>query len=127
MTITLGQVDMNIQLGAEPQGAMIAVNTVITNGIDITNFALRDGSSGEAIAVAQFLITDAGGTDLTVADVTVDVEAAGLVISMNDVGSVSGVSLQMIGVQLGSAPVIGDIEIIGLQLSGTTITVAGKN
>ena len=127
MTITLGQVNLNIQLGAaEAQGSMIAMNTVITGGINIANFALADASSAETISVANIALFDTGGTDLTVADVTVDVEAAGLVIALNSVGdAANGVGMQLTGVKLGSAPAIGNIEILGLNLSGTTITVAG--
>ncbi|MEE4249459.1 MAG: DUF6160 family protein [Alcanivoracaceae bacterium] len=126
MQITLGAVDLNIQLGdAEPQGSMIAMNTVITGGVSIAGFALADASSGSTISVGQIDVADSAGADLTVGDVTVDVENAGLVIGLNSVGDVGGLSLQMTGVTLGGANAIGDIEVIGLQLSGTTITVAG--
>ena len=126
MNIVLGAVDLNIQLGdAEPQGSMIAMNTVITGGVSITGFALADASSAATISVGQIDVADSAGTDLTVGDVTVDVEAAGLVIGLNSVGDVGGLSLQMTGVTLGGAPAIGDIEVIGLNLNNTTITVAG--
>lgn len=123
-TITLGATSLNIQLGNEPQGAMIAVNTVMTNGLSIANFALNDASSGESISIANLTLRDAVGTNLTVGDVTVDVEAAGLVVAVNSIGT-GGLYQSMTGVTLGSAPAIGDIEIIGLNLNGTTLTISG--
>lgn len=130
MSITLGQVDLNIQLGSdEPQGSMIVLDTAITNGITITNFALNDASSGESISVSQIVMEDADGSgDLTVA-MTGDVETSGLALTFGQLGATGvspGVTLQMTSVQLGTAPAIGDIEIIGLNLNGTTVTIAGK-
>ncbi|MDF1822762.1 MAG: hypothetical protein P1U64_14360 [Alcanivoracaceae bacterium] len=131
MSITLGQVDLNIQLGsAEPQGSMIVLDTAITNGITINNFALNDASSGESISVSQIVMEDADGSGNLTVSMTGDVETSGLALTFSQLGATAGtvgVSLQMSSVQLGTAPAIGDIEIIGLNLNGTTVTIAGKN
>jgi hypothetical protein len=130
MDITLGQVDLNIQLGsAEPQGSMIVLDTAITNGITINNFALNDASSGESISVTQIVMEDADGSGNLTVSMTGDVETSGLALTFGQLGATgasAGVSLQMSSVTLGSQPAIGDIEIIGLNLNGTTVTIAGK-
>lgn len=124
MTIALGATTMNIQLGNEPQGAMIKLNTVIGGGLTISGFALNDASSSESISMTTQHIYDAGGTDLTVA-ANVDVTAAGLQVGLTTFGSGTGASIDMTGVKLGSAAAIGDIEIRGLNLNGTSLTIAG--
>lgn len=130
MTITLGAVDMNIQLGAEPQGAMIKLNTAITGGLDIANMELSDAGgtqTGGSIFIANQHLEDAGaGTGLTVA-ADVDVTATGLRVALATFGSATGVDAQITGVRLGdaAAATLGDIEIMGLNLSGTAITISG--
>jgi len=130
LTITLGATSMNIQLGDEPQGAMIKLNTSITNGLDIANMDLADGGgtqTGGSISIANQHLEDAGaGTDLTVA-ADIDVVAGGLRVALASFGSATGVDARMTGVKLGNAgaSVLGDIEIMGLNLNGTAITIAG--
>lgn len=130
MTITLGAVNMNIQLGDEPQGAMIKLNTAITGGLDIANMDLADGGgtfTGGSILIDNQHLEDAGaGTNLTVA-ADVDVTAGGLRVALASFGSASGVDARMTGVKLGNAAAgyLGDIEIMGLNLNGTAITISG--
>lgn len=129
MTITLGATTANIQLGSEPQGAMIRLNTVMTGGLNIANFSLNDANSGGSIAVASIGMRDAGvgATDLTV-DASVNATAAGLAVSLNQLGdATNGVYQTLTGVKLGApaAAVLGDIEVIGLNLNGTAITISG--
>lgn len=124
MDITLGATTLNVQLGNEPQGSMINIVSTITNGVTIDNFALNDASSGESIGITQMVLRDATGSNLTIGDIDVDVEAAGLVVAINSLGT-GGVYQSLAGVTLGSTPSIGDIEIIGLNLNGMTLTIAG--
>ena len=84
MGLTMGNATINIQLGTEAQGAMIKLDTVITGGVTIDNFALIDGggnaapligqpvTTGGKIFMSQQKINDNGGSDLTV-KVNVDV------------------------------------------------------
>lgn len=131
--ITLGATNMNIQLGNEPQGNMIALDTVVTGGLTLTNFALNDAGgslSGGAIGAASMTILDNGGTDLTV-DAGVDLTSAGMVISLNQLGgtSGSGMDIRIVDQYLGqtaTAGIIGDVTVVGLDLSGSTITISGK-
>lgn len=134
MDIVLGSTTMNIQLGNEAQTGslagtdMIVVNAAITGGLTVSNFALNDGSSGASIGMSSMRVEDAGaGTDLTVlADV--NVTAAGIVIGLGQLGSGTGMSVEIVDQYLGttSAGYVGDISLVGLNLNGTTITISGK-
>lgn len=135
MAITVGaNTQLNIQLGSEPQGHMILVDTTIGGGLDITGFAMYDrgavaATSGGAIGASTIGIDDAGiGTDLNNVRVGIDVdEAAGLVISILGLGT-GGMDVRAERVYLGSAALgyIGDVEMTGVDLAGTTIAVTGK-
>jgi hypothetical protein len=122
--LTLGATSLNIQLGAEPQGYMILTSATITGGISLANFALNDANSGGAISMTNLSIFDNGGTDLTVA-AGVDATATGLVIDVTTFGSGTGADLRITDLVLGGGAAIGDVEITGLDLTGT-ITVSGK-
>ena len=134
MDIVLGSTTLNIQLGNEAQTGslagtdMIVVNAAITGGLTVSNFALNDGSSGASIGMSPMRVEDAGaGTDLTVlADV--NVTAAGIVIGLGQLGSGTGMSVEIVDQYLGTttAGYVGDISLVGLNLNGTTITISGK-
>lgn len=128
MDIVLGATTMNIQLGNEPQGAMIKLNTNMVGGLTINNFSLNDASvGGGSIAMASQHIYDAGGTDLAVV-ADIDVTATGLTVALGQFGhATNGASIDMTGVKLGAGTnaALGDIEIRGLNLNGTTLTIAG--
>ena len=134
MDIVLGSTTLNIQLGNEAQTGslagtdMIVVNAAITGGLTVSNFALNDGSSGASIGMSSMRVEDAGaGTDLTVlADV--NVTAAGIVIGLGQLGSGTGMSVEIVDQYLGTttAGYVGDISLVGLNLNGTTITISGK-
>lgn len=131
MQISLGATSLNIQLGNEPQGAMIKVDTAIGNGLTINNFELVDAGgtyTGGAIFMQSQHIYNAG--DDTVLDVAadIDVTTTGLRIALAQFGDATdGASVDITGVRLGdnTQAAIGDIEIRGLNLNGTAITVAG--
>lgn len=131
MDITLGATSMNIQLGNTPQGAMIVLDTVMTGGLAIDEFKLNDVVGGGSIAVDDIVVRNAVGTNL---DLDVDVSATtnGLEITLNTVGA-GGLYTSLSGVRLGTtdysvptlAPSIGNVEIIGLSLAGTVVTISG--
>ena len=133
-TITLGQTDLNIQLGNEAQGNMIRIDTEITNGIQISNSALVDAGgslTGGVIGSGNMTILDNGGTNLT-ADVGVDVTTAGLVITLNQLGdAATGMDIRIERQYLGTTTLgyIGDVELTGIVLDNpgfNTITISGK-
>ncbi len=145
-TITLGATSLNIQLGNETQTylwgavpvaktAMILVSTTMTGGLTVGTVAagvysggvkLNDINSTGSISIGRMKLRDAVGTDLTIGSVGINVEAAGLVVDIASIGS-SGLYQSMERVQLGDATAgyLGDIEVTGLQLNGTSIRIAG--
>ncbi|MEE3387293.1 DUF6160 family protein [Alcanivorax sp.] len=133
-TVTLGATDLNIQLGTEVQGSMIALDTTITNGVSISGFELLDANSGGSILTDLTVVDTGGGPDLTV-DIGIDVDntsgSAGtgaLVVGLDGIGGVgSGIDVRMADLTLGGAgaSAIGDVELVNLQLSGN-LTITGK-
>lgn len=145
-TITLGATSLNIQLGNETQTylwgavpvaktAMILVSTTMTGGLTVGTVAagvysggvkLNDINSTGSISIGRMKLRNAVGTDLTIGSVGINVEAAGLVVDIASIGN-SGLYQSMERVQLGDATAgyLGDIEVTGLQLNGTSIRIAG--
>lgn len=132
MEIELGSTSLNIQLGNEAQtgsvaGAdMIVMSAVVTGGILISNFALSDVNSTGAIGAASINLSNAGASaDLNVA-VDANVTAAGLEIAVGTLGT-GGMDIEIVDFYLGtSTDIIGDISILGLNLTGTTVVISGK-
>ncbi len=127
-SITLGATTLNIQLANEPQGDMIALNTTITNGVSISGFALNDANSGGGISVGTLSVLDSGGTNLSV-DAGVNVTASGMTVRLDQLGdATNGADVRLAGVNLGdgSGPNLGDIELVGLNLNNTVVTISGK-
>ena len=52
LTLKTGKMDANIQLGAAPQGAMIKLNTTMSNGLEIKNLGIVDNSTTLAAVAA---------------------------------------------------------------------------
>lgn len=141
--MNLGTVDLasgttlNIQLGNEPQLHMIVMNANLTSGVTLNNFALNDvgttaATSGGSIGVGQLIVNNAGAATNLNTNIFVDVdETAGLIMTLDQLGVAgtgagSGIDVTMAQVSLGSASsVIGDVEIIGLNMNGDTISVRG--
>lgn len=140
MEIILGATTINIQLGAETQGSMIAVNASILGGLTINNMALNDtagGIMGGSIGASSLTIKDVGGANLT-ANVRVDVGNAtvsptsplgeGLYVTLAQLGdATNGADVTLNNQYLGSntANDLGDVQIKGLNLSGTTLVIRG--
>lgn len=121
---------MNIQLGNEPQGHLIVLKAVLNGGLTLSNVALNDVGgtlTGGSIGVGALGITDNGGLDLTT-NIGVDATTNGLVVSVTQLGNATtGVNMTMANVKIGGATAasIGDVEIIGLNMNGDTITIRG--
>lgn len=144
-TITLGNTLLNVQLANEPQGHMIRLITDIAGAtpgagaLRIANAAVRDLNGAPGSAAAGSLGADAiaiGNTgtpadfDNLSVDVGIDVDATrGLVVTINQLGDVNnGASVHVERAYLGSPALgyIGDLEMNGLNLSGTQIAISGK-
>jgi len=122
MDINMGGSTLNIQLGNETQGAMIKAGGTIGGGLSINNFALNDANSGGAISVGNILIRDNGGADLTI-DSKIDATATGLSITAG--GKKTDILLTDVVLGASTAASLGDIEISGMDMVGTVITVSG--
>lgn len=122
LTIDMGDLTANIQLGNTPQGAMIKLNSVINNGLSISNLSLKDNGGGGNLVLDSIKVADAKGTNLTV-NSDISVKTNGLVVTDN--GGPRDVLIS--GIHLGSAAnaSIGDLEINGLDMGKSTITVTG--
>lgn len=67
LSLKTGKMDANIQLGATPQGAMIKLNTTMSNGLEIKNLGIVDNSTTLAAVTGvdvnnNGVYTDAGDT-----------------------------------------------------------------
>lgn len=139
VAITLGATTLAMTLGNEvaTTGQMMRLNTTMTGGLSLANFALRDAnggngtatSGGSAIRATNIAINNAGAsTDLTV-DARIDVVPTGLQMNMVTLGT-GGMDMSITGLRFGSTSntdnlAIGNVDVIGLNLAGTLIRVAG--
>lgn len=125
LTLSLGKVAANIQLGATPQGAMIVLNSTLQKGLTISNLGIKDAKGGGQIYLDNIYVRGADNTtgDLTL-NATVGVTADGIVIKNN---SAQNINTYIQGVHLGSstAKSIGDVEVAGLNVGNSTITISG--
>lgn len=142
LELHLGDTSMNIQLGAQPQGAMIKVSGSMTGGLAINGLELFDTDgvptspspllqAPGSIYIGSIAMSDTGGTDLTVA-ADIDVSAAGLVLTstggLMDV-RISDVRLGNVDTTAMGGPdttkSLGDIELVGVNATGTQLIISG--
>lgn len=154
MEIVLGASVINIQLGSETQtiggvSSMILINTALAGGLTINNSSLIDAGgaiTGGSIRMDSLKITDAGGANLSViAGINVEDDInqlaaltgatytgpaateGGLVLTLFQFGGAGGADINITNQKLGSATAqdLGDIQILGLQLAGTSLIIRG--
>ena len=142
LELHLGDTSMNIQLGAQPQGAMIKVSGSMTGGLAIDKLELFDTDgvptspspllqAPGSIYIGSIAMSDTGGTDLTVS-ADIDVSAAGLVLTstggLMDV-RISDVRLGNVDTTAMGGPdttkSLGDIELVGVNATGTQLIISG--
>lgn len=123
LTLSMGEIGANVQLGSTPQGAMIKVDSTIAGGIDITDLGINDAANGGEIFLDGIHVRGISGAAIDV-DLDINVKSTGLEIKNN---SSAGNDLYIRGVHLGSATAasIGDVEVQGLHMGTSTITIAG--
>ena len=136
MEIILGAMTTNIQLGSEAQGAMIVVNAAIQGGLSINNMSLDDSGGsvrGGGIRADRMTVINAGGTfgvanlnAVAAVNVGGPLSASsplgeGLYLTLQQLGAGGGADITLYNQKLGSAaaPVIGDVQLLGLNLDGT--------
>lgn len=150
LNIQLGNEVQTYTMGATTKTAMILLNnTSMTGGLTVGTWAAGTGytggltlndANGGSISVGRMSLRDAGGANLTLGTVGVNVENNGLVIDIASIGDVdtdgagpdtaNGLYQSMERVALGNPTLagngyLGDIEVTGLQLSGTSIRISG--
>ena len=117
--LSLGSITANIQLGSAPQGAMIKVDSTLS-GLDITNLGIKDAAGGGTIQLGGIHVRGESGAAIDV-DLDVNVTTAGLEVVNNSTAK-NDVYIRSVG--LGGAS-IGDVEIQGLSMGTSTITISG--
>lgn len=127
LNLTVGASELNVQLGAQPQGAMIVANGVIQGGISINNLSLRDSSVGGGnIVIGGLKITSANSANLTV-DTAIKVlaPAAGVTPGGLQITSTGSNDIYIGSIALGNTSSIGSVEIQGLNMGTSSILVSG--
>ena len=137
--LSVGATKMNVQLGNQPQGALILADGQVSGGVRISGLTLTDndgipnpavvyyggaapGTPGQLV-VDDIKITSAGQDYLNAqAKINID-QNLGLAVTLSD----SKTDVYAKGIHLGNAlsPSIGDVELQGLDLGGTTLFVHG--
>lgn len=126
LNLTVGASELNIQLGAQPQGAMIVANGTIVGGITISNLNLVDSSSGGKIRVGGLKITSANSADLAVdTKIGVVVPAAGVTAGGLSISSTGSNDIYIGSLAFGNTASIGSVEIQGLNMGTNSILVSG--
>jgi len=143
MEIVLGAMTTNIQLGSEAQGAMILVNAAIQGGLGINNMSLDDNGGsvrGGGIRADRMTVVNNGGifgvhnlNAVAAVNVGGPLSASsplgeGLYVTLAQLGTAGGgADITLYNQKLGSAaaPVLGDVQLLGLNLAGTTLVIRG--
>ena len=124
LDLSLGAITANVQLGATPQGAMIKLDSTLEGGLTISNLGINDAAGGGQIYLNNIYVRGDNATGDLDIDTDISVTNAGLRIQNN---STQGMNVYLEGVRLGSstAASIGDVEIQGLNVGQSTITISG--
>lgn len=129
LDVKLGTTSMNIQLGNQPQGALVVMNSTMTGGLKLDNLELVDADGGTTTPAAEGVVkvdslkvTDANNANMSMnGNINID-SVNGLEVTMTN-----NLDLYVKGVHLGTAtaPSIGDIEVNGLNMGTSTISIKG--
>ena len=120
--LTLGATDMNIQLGNQPQGALIVVDATILGGLNISGLTINDTEGGGSIIVGDTWVKDANSANMSAAS-DISVTPDGLSIT----GAGTAKDIYVSSIQLGAlaSPSIGSLEVNGLDVGTTSLFVTG--
>lgn len=128
MTINVGALTLNAQLGTENQGYMLLVNGSMATGITASNFVLNDANSGGGLRIATLGIDNTGASGVLDLSVGVDIGPGGLVAEVLQLGSLAGgVDIRLDSVKFGSAAAsaIGNVDVVGLNLATSLVRIVG--
>lgn len=118
--ISLGASALNIQLGNQPQGALIVADATVVGGVKLSGLTLNDSAAGGSIVIGETWIKDSNSANLS-ASANIAVAPTGLQITST--GAAKDIYVQSLS--LGTAQSIGSLEMQGLDLNTTTIMVSG--
>ncbi len=136
LTLDMGKVAANVQLGAAPQGAMVLVKSSLS-GLNITELGINDAAGGGKVYLdgvhVRGITSTSNPTGAIDVDLGISVKSTGLEITNN---STAGNDIYIKAVRLGNVDTtsltsaqatasIGDVEVQGLKLGQTKITIAG--
>lgn len=144
LTLNLGEVKLNVQLGHQSQGSLIRLNGEILGGLYIENLTLVDndgvnptdpakaatlnaiggavGQPGE-LQIGGLKVTDANSANLTASlGINID-QNLGLAVTLGN--TIQDVYVNGIVLGQNTPGSIGDIEIQGMNLGGATLFVHG--
>lgn len=145
MTIGLGGMSLNIQLGNPNQGALAIASATIAGGLNIANFAVDDNTPGTngTLAVANMSLKSNQLSNLNL-NATIDLldtaavnsalfgsssaaTAGALLITLgNGTANSANYDVYLQGVTLGDgASTLGDMKLTGMNLTGAKIAVSG--
>jgi len=128
MTINVGALTANVQLGNETQGSMIRLFGSMAGGITATGYALHDTGSGGSVRIASIGLENNGASTALDVDVGVDFDINGLQARVAQLGTVGGgMDMTLSGVKFGDAAqaAIGNINVVGLDLATTQVRIVG--
>ncbi|APR71165.1 DUF6160 family protein [Acinetobacter haemolyticus] len=126
--LSLGAISANVQLGATPQGAMIKLDSTLQGGLTISNLGINDAAGGGQIYLDNIYVRGDNATGDIDINTDISVTNAGLRLKNN---STQNKNVYIAGVRLGASATgatnasIGDIEIQGLNVGTSTITISG--
>lgn len=129
MTIKLGGLSMNLQLGSAPQGDLIKVTGVINDGIRISKVDILAADTlnpDVGIGMDEVVIKDTGASpNLTFNGLKIGIVPAGLKITPSDGKVVDVLASNVRFGNLVNDNGIGNVAIVGLKLGGTSLTISG--
>lgn len=132
--VYISNLKTNIQLGATPQGGLMTLKGEFTNGLTIKGYKLNDIGGGGSLALDNITVANSQPGQFGITNLNFDVVAGvtqdGLKLKVNKLGDAGGLNAMIWGLRAGdltdpNTKSFGDVEIKGLNLNGTTITVAG--
>lgn len=131
ITLTLGATSLLLTLGNEaPGGQMIRLTTSMAAGLNIANFAFKDanggGTGGSGFRATSIQLDNAGASNALDVDFRIDLIPTGMQTSVVTFGT-GGSDIKISGLKLGdtTATAIGNVDVVGLNLSGATIRISG--
>lgn len=129
ITVTMGATTLNFELGSENQGSMIKINTSMATGLSIAGIALSDAGGAQTGGAfrTDMTIKDNNAAALTVV-ADVDFIATGMRVNLTQFGhATNGADIRLSNLKFGdgAAPVIGNVDIVGLNMNNTAIRIAG--